>query len=71
MSSTYYAILTRNNRVVDVRNSWPAAARSRVRYLEIHRFVPTGFVSVFGYQSLQQAWVARWTDVIGKHGRVA
>ena len=71
MSATYYAVLLRTGRVVDVRKSWPDAARSRVKWLDLNCFVPTGYVTVFGYRSLQEAWAARWSDAIGRHGRVA
>jgi hypothetical protein len=71
MTVVYFAVLTRGGRVVDVRKSWPEAARSRVRWLEVNRFVPTGHVIVLGYRSLQEAWAARWSDAVGRHGRVA
>jgi hypothetical protein len=71
MTVTYFAILTLSGRVIDVRKSWPDAARSRVRWLEQNRFVPTGHVAVFGYRSLQQAWAARWDDRVGRHGRIS
>jgi hypothetical protein len=71
VTTLYYAVMTRTGRVVNVRRSWPDAARSRVRWLEQNRFYPTAGVVLYAYESLQQAWAARWSDTIGRHGRVA
>jgi hypothetical protein len=71
MTRTYYSVLLRTGRVVDVQRSWPAAAKARLHWLELRRFAPVDFVVVRGYRSLAEAWAARWDDAIGKLGRVA
>jgi hypothetical protein len=56
---------------VDVQRDWPDAARARVRWLQLNRFVPAAAVVLRTYRSLQEGWAARATDRVDQHGRIS